>query len=499
VATAAAERSRRAFLLAVLGLAILSGAAACRARERPPRLVLLYATCSLNKQYLAPYDPTVGYTPVLRALQKRSVVFERHRAEAGHSGVDFAALFSGSQADRHGVFFHPKKLSDDLVLVSEVFAAGGYETWFWGGHPMASPSLNYAQGVPPERALDHRLVAGDPEWKKLLQKLRADRNARAFVTTNFSVTHPPYPDDYVRGFCDLHPAECKDVPWDRYASIRDVLYSGRLSYDFAGAVAHYKLTPEVVTDIARVAEVLYKSDVWHLDHMFGELVAEIDAEGLLPETLIAFTSDHGEVLFDEAAPFKWTHGYQLTTMDLGIPLLLIGPGLRPGAYAETTRSIDVAPTLAGLAGLAPPAGAMQGIDLSPVLRGAAPPVHNAAFSHTMLLNELIAADQPNTLLGRLFKPEDVDGMWVAAREGDRTYKLARRDGTTWTEEAYDLAADPHEARNVYDPRSPRDQAAMAELRRYKERLTAAYRHGSTAADPSREEQIERLRSLGYIK
>src|SRR5262249_58218915 len=140
-----------------------------------------------------------------------------------------------------------------------------------------------------------------------------------------------------------------------------------------------------------------------------------------------------------------------------------------------------------------------GIDLSPALRGAAAPVHTAAFSHTMLLNELIAADQPNTLLGRLFKPEDIDGMWVAAREGDRTYKLARRDGTTWTEEAYDLAADPREARNVYDPRSPRDQAAMAELRRYKERLTAAYRQGSTAAEPSREAQIERLRTLGYIK
>jgi arylsulfatase A-like enzyme len=482
-------------------LPLLALAPGCRRAhvQRPPRLVLLYATCSLNKQYLAPYDPAVGYTPVLRALQPRSVVFERHRAEAGHSGVDYAALFSGSHADRHGVFFHPKKLADSLVLVTEAFASGGYEAWFWGGHPLASPSLNYAQGVGKERAFERRLVAGDPEWKKLLARLRADPGGRAFVITNFSVTHPPYPDTHVRGFCELYPAECRDVPWDRFASIRDVLYSGRLSYDFEATVKRYKLTPEVVKDIARVAEVLYKSDVWHLDHIFGELMAEIEDAGLLPESLVAFTSDHGEVLYDETAPFKWTHGYQLTTMDLGIPLLLLGPGLRPRTYEETTRSIDVAPTLLGLAGVALPAGTMGGIDLSPALRGQSPPSHVAAFSHTMLLNELIAADQPNTLLGRLFRPEDIDGMWVAAREGDRTYKLARRDGSRWTEEAYDLAADPHEARNVFDPRSPRDQAAMAELRRYKETLADAYRHGARAIDPAREDQIERLRSLGYIK
>lgn len=467
--------------------------------ERPTRLVLLYATCSLNTQYLAPYNPAVGYTSVLRALLPRSVVFKRHRAEAGHSGVDYAALFSGSHADRHGVFFHPKKLSDDLVLVSEVFAAGGFEAWFWGGHPMASPSLNYAQGVDPKRAFDHRLEAGDPEWKKLLTRLREDQSARAFIITNFSVTHSPYADAHLRGFCGLHPVECSDVAWDRYAALRDILYSGRLSYDFEATLRRHRLSADVVTDIARVAEVLYKSDVWHLDHLFGELVAEIEDEGLLPETVIAFTADHGEVLYDEAAPFKWTHGYQLTTMDLGIPLVLLGPGLRAGAYEQTTRSIDVAPTLLGLADLTIPAGTMSGIDLSSALRGKAPASHVAALSHTMLLNELIAADQPNTLLGRLFKPEDIDGMWVAAREGDRTYKLARRDGRTWSEEAYDLTTDPHEARNVLDPKSTRDQAAIAVLRRYKETMAAAYRQGVRATDPSREEQIERLRSLGYIK
>ena len=159
----------------------------------------------------------------------------------------------------------------------------------------------------------------------------------------------------------------------------------------------------------------------------------------------------------------------------------------------------MAPTLAGLAGLRIPAGAMQGVDLSPVLRGRAPAPHLAAFSHTMLLNGLIAADQPNTLLGKLFKPEDIDGTWVAAREGDRTYKLARRDGARWTEEAYVLTADPHEAKNVFDASSPRDQAALAGLRHYKETLATAYRHGTSATEPSREDQIERLRSLGYIK
>ena len=95
--------------------------------------MLLYATCTLSKDFLAPYDASVGFTPSLAALAAEGVTFERHQTESGQSGTAFASIFSGTQADRHGVYDHPTWLADDAYLVSEAFAARGWETW-WPTH-----------------------------------------------------------------------------------------------------------------------------------------------------------------------------------------------------------------------------------------------------------------------------------------------------------------------------------------------------------------------------
>ena len=52
-----------------------------------PRLVVLYATCTLNKDFIQPYDENVPYTPALRKFSEDSIVFRRHTTEAGVSGI----------------------------------------------------------------------------------------------------------------------------------------------------------------------------------------------------------------------------------------------------------------------------------------------------------------------------------------------------------------------------------------------------------------------------
>ena len=65
---------------------------------RQPRLVLLYATCSLNKHFLSSYDRSIAYTPHIEEFSKNALVFERHQTETGQSGTAFASIFSGLQA-----------------------------------------------------------------------------------------------------------------------------------------------------------------------------------------------------------------------------------------------------------------------------------------------------------------------------------------------------------------------------------------------------------------
>ena len=155
-------------------------------------MVLLYATCTLNASYLSPYNSAVAFTPNLERFAREALVFERHETEAGMSGIAFASIFTGQQAPQHGAFRQPVRLSDDLYLISEAYADQGYETFMWGGHPNASPNLNYAQGVPSENIVEEGLQADHPLFVELLERLASDPSYRAVVITNFSVTHTPY-------------------------------------------------------------------------------------------------------------------------------------------------------------------------------------------------------------------------------------------------------------------------------------------------------------------
>jgi arylsulfatase A-like enzyme len=82
-------------------------------------LVLLYATCTVNKDYLGPYEPAVSYTPALDDFARSSLVFENHQTESGQSGIAFASIFSGTQATEHGVFVNPSRLPDDVLVIPE--------------------------------------------------------------------------------------------------------------------------------------------------------------------------------------------------------------------------------------------------------------------------------------------------------------------------------------------------------------------------------------------
>jgi len=106
-------------------------------------------------------------------------------------------------------------------------------------------------------------------------------------------------------------------------------------------------------------EQSYDGEVAYVDAQLGRLLAAIDRTN----TIVVVAGDHGESLGEHG---ELTHGLLLYQTTLHIPLLIAGPELKPRAVREPVSSVDLAPTLASLAGLTMPKG--DGRDLAETLR-----------------------------------------------------------------------------------------------------------------------------------
>ena len=495
------------------GLALCGSAGAADGSPGPPRLVVLYVACTLNTRYLEPYNAAVDFTPNLAALARQSVVFDRHMTESAQSGIAFASLFSGAQALRHGAFWHPVRLAPNLYEISSAFADAGYDTFYWSGHPMTLPQYGYARGVrvtyPRSMSDLDAYTANDADFAAILDHLRADPNYRAFVQVALTITHSPYHHNVARGdvarFMEEYPARAEGITAadvDRFIQMYGLNVFG-LQWDTQHTIESLGLSPAEARQLSRVIELYYETSVNQLDAHFGKFVASIHDHGLLNESVIAFTSDHGEVLQQDNAIFHWTHGFQLAPEELEVPWLLLAPGrLRPHRYLRVTRSIDVYPTLAGLSGVKLPPGApIDGIDLSPAARREVPEPGLRAFFHTAALgSERYDAMRSVEPITRFFPSGDAEWMSVGVRERDMVYEWRNMGGGDWRMRVFDLGTDPNELRDLADLDDPELPLMRQRLLDYKRRLVKVHeRRLAAAKQPPPAEIRERLRSLGYIQ
>lgn len=136
-------------------------------------------------------------------------------------------------------------------------------------------------------------------------------------------------------------------------------------------------TASLSDDDRRYAEALYDGSLRYTDRHVGRLVEALDSNGLLSDTLIVITADHGEHLFDlpggrsrhEEAIF--VHGGPWYDAVARIPLILHYPAsLAPKEVNEFSEGVDLGPTLLSLLGVSVPEEILfDGVDQMAVARG----------------------------------------------------------------------------------------------------------------------------------
>jgi arylsulfatase A-like enzyme len=224
--------------------------------------------------------------------------------------------------------------------------------------------------------------AADAEMAELRTWLSDHKSDPFFLYYNISQPHMPvwdcpeqYRDMYSPDQVELRANVWKDgeLPYDENwfkIYLHDYLYYNR----------HLPYTEQLPEgfDLKKLTALYYGMISW-ADYQVGELMRNLERNGLADNTIVVFTSDHGDML--------GSHGYfnkdSLYEEAIRVPMIVHWPSkLKPAVSSQVSSLVDVAPTVLSLAGLEPPAH-MQGTDLSPVLTGDAESVGaNAAFIET---------------------------------------------------------------------------------------------------------------------
>lgn len=208
---------------------------------------------------------------------------------------------------------------------------------------------------------------------------------------------------------------------------------------------------EYTEDELQETKAAYYAMVTLVDDEVGRILDTLESEGLADDTMVVFTSDHGEMLGDHRLMLKGPFMYDCAVR---VPLIVRWPGhLEQGRRPELVQWIDLAPTFLELAGIdAPPT--LQGASLLPLLTGAE--AGDTAWRDWALCQYRDS--------GHSYDPP----VHVTMLRHDR-WKLVVHHGPPATArdrtgELYDLEADPTELTNLWsDPDHAPTRAGLQEL------------------------------------
>ncbi|MEW5940899.1 MAG: sulfatase-like hydrolase/transferase [Chloroflexota bacterium] len=232
--------------------------------------------------------------------------------------------------------------------------------------------------------------------------------------------------------------------------------------DIGDKPAYINVNEPLAEDQIRRLERTYRQRARSLqavDEMVANLVAQLESLGQLEDTYIFFTSDNGYHLGEHRLPQGKNTPYE---EDIRVPLLVLGPDIEAGAVVDALAgNIDLAPTFAELAGIAPP-DFVDGRSLVPFWRNVGrvdnPPYEwREAFllergPQTGFASVNFSSTPPALGLEQPDSPLDIGPApnYVGIRTADYTYV----EYATGEVELYDLHNDPYQLQNIVRSADP---------------------------------------------
>ncbi len=435
--------------LSALAMCLMTMLAACAGGSMPDPTghnVVLITVDTLRADHCSVYGYDRETTPFLAELARHATVFDHAYANSSWTAPSMASLFTSLPPRAHGVttgFFRKGEvtdqdyLSDDFDTLTEVLARHGYETFGVSTNAHLTASTGFAQGFDALTELWWK-AAPEANAEALRFRDRLEAADRYFLWVHYFDPH--------------HPYEAREPWFSTYQRMR-------------------KDPQPEVPNAAAIESVLpfgeemskYDSEIRYVDASIQQLL-----EALVPKSdaLVIVTSDHGEAFFEHG---NVTHGQTLFDEEIRVPLIIRAPGQLAAQRIDSRVSLlDVYPTILDLLGIEIPGG-LAGASVAAAAAG---------------------SDRGRAVVAELDrKRTEQSFIW-------QNWKLYRGEKPRAFVRLYDLQHDPDERRDLAADHAPRIDEMSARLAEWQESWPRAV--APRKAAPVTEQQLERLRALGYL-
>ena len=484
-------------------LALLAAlAAGCDARQPPatPNIILV-SYDGLRADRTGAYGNPAQPTPTLDRMAAEGLRFESAFSQSNESLFSHASLFTGRHVPELAQpVYESFTLPESAVMVGEVLGLYGYTTaaFVAGAHIRGAYGFDQGFSVYDDR---HDFGSMFDKAREALEWVDNRSREPFFMVLQSYDCHRPY----LRSDAWYHVQDrdyqgvSDDLLHTRYSV--DRTYQGiyypnfpiRLLQHVAGDRLQDPRGSERITAWAREhvdgvelseqdldhVRAHYDAAAFALDIQLGRFFEALDQRGILEDTLVILTADHGEDLQEHG---YYGHRHSLHDTTTRVPLVIWGRGLAPSLQGtvrqDLAEAIDIVPTILAAAGADPPAG-LPGRDLLDssadddgyVLQiGVLPQIALRSATHRLVFHGVPAASP----------------VLLAA--------LANAPFTTEWFELYDLQADPGEQRNAVAEQTAAGERMRAAMLT---RLRSMQRSAEAGAPPDDPALRELLRSRGY--
>ncbi len=343
---------------------------------------------TLRRDHLGCYGNQTVRTPSLDALAARAVRFERHYLASFPTMPARADYYTGRWT---GCFMGWQPLPCGLVTLPEILSNAGFHTAAVVDTPFyTSNGMNYDQGfatfieVPGQEYWGRHTYGLEDDIRKTWRS-ESDRFAPQTFTRAIQWLEEHHEEDFFLYIDAWDPHE----PWDAPSDYTELYWPGYDGEIISPPYRRWQDVPGFSEEMVKKGHACYCGEITMVDTWLGYLLRKIEDLGLMENTAIMLTADHGFYFGEHGGLFgkmilafpsdtpwwaesgrlllaPWTHSplYEEVT---ACPLLIYAPGVAPEVYRGLTSAVDLMPTVLSILGQEIPAE-VEGHSLLPVMK-----------------------------------------------------------------------------------------------------------------------------------